>query len=157
MSSDFNAMAKKVNDKFKSMSGLEFVRHMMQHGDGSPMGQLFGQKVIEAKDGMVKIEAMPSSSFYNPMMRIHGGFTATLMDSTLGSAVLTKLPKGSGAGTVCLNVNYVRKIDIETGAIIATANVLHAGRTMLTAEATIRDAAGKLYAHGTGTFLVYPK
>jgi acyl-coenzyme A thioesterase PaaI-like protein len=28
---------------------------------------------------------------------------------------------------------------------------------MLTAEAKVTDAAGKLYAHGTGTFLVYPK
>jgi acyl-CoA thioesterase len=34
--------------------------------------------------------------------------------------------------------------------------VLHAGRTMLTAEAKVTDLAGKLYAHGTGTFLVYP-
>jgi uncharacterized protein (TIGR00369 family) len=58
---------------------------------------------------------------------------------------------------VVLNVNYVRKIELETGELIATGTVLHAGRTMLTAEAKVTDAAGKLYAHGTGTFLVYPK
>jgi acyl-CoA thioesterase len=34
---------------------------------------------------------------------------------------------------------------------------VHAGRTMFTAEAKVADKAGKLYAHGSGTFLVYPK
>jgi uncharacterized protein (TIGR00369 family) len=60
-------------------------------------------------------------------------------------------------GTIALNISYVRKIDVATGPLIATATVLHAGRTILTAEAKVEDAAGVLYAHGTGTFMVYPK
>jgi uncharacterized protein (TIGR00369 family) len=80
-----------------------------------------------------------------------------LIDTALGSAVLSKLPKATGVGTVQLSVNFVRKIDIATGLIYATAHVLHAGRTMLTAECKVADQAGVLYAHGTGTFMVYPK
>jgi acyl-coenzyme A thioesterase PaaI-like protein len=70
---------------------------------------------------------------------------------------MTKLGKGVGYGTVELKVNFVRKIDLETGPLLLPANVLHAGRTMLTAECKVADAAGLLYAHGSGTFLVYPK
>jgi acyl-coenzyme A thioesterase PaaI-like protein len=53
-------------------------------------------------------------------------------------------------------VNYVAKIDEASGLLICTGNVIHAGRTMFTADAKIAGANGKLYAHGSGTFLVYP-
>lgn len=149
--------AKAVNNEFNALSGLQFLRHQMALGENSPMGTLMNISVIAVEDGMVKLQAVPEAKFYNPMLRIHGGFAATLIDSALGSAVLSKLGVGVGVGTVALNVNYVRKIDVSTGAIVATANVLHAGRTMLTAEAKVHDSAGVLYAHGTGTFLVYPK
>ena len=142
---------------FNELSGLELMYKLMREGDQSPMAQTMGYKTIFVADGEVKVSVIPIPKFYNPMMRIHGGFTATLIDNCMGSAVLTKLPAATGVGTVVLNVNYIRKIDIETGELIATGTVLHAGRTMLTAEAKVRDQAGKLYAHGTGTFLVYPK
>jgi acyl-CoA thioesterase len=157
VSDDFEAMAKAVNDDFQSMSGLEFLRNAITQGERSPMSQSFNQTVIAVEDGMAQVQAIPDAKFYNPMMRIHGGFIASLMDTALGSAVLTKLPKGNGAGTVALNVSFVRKVEVATGPLIATAHVLHAGRTMLTAEAVIKDVTGKIYAHGTGTFLVYPK
>jgi acyl-CoA thioesterase len=149
--------AKKAYLQFNQLTGLELMRKLMRDGDQSPMAQTMGLRPIFVSDGEVKIAAMPLPKFYNPMMRIHGGFTATLIDNCMGSAVLTKLPAATGVGTVVLNVNYVRKIELETGELIATGTVLHTGRTMLTAEAKVTDASGKLYAHGTGTFLVYPK
>ena len=89
-------------------------------------------------------------------MRMHGGYAATLIDSALGCAVQTRLPAEIAYGTIELKVNYVRKIDAATGRLICTGNVIHAGRTMFTADAKITDGNGKLYAHGSGTFLVYP-
>jgi uncharacterized protein (TIGR00369 family) len=155
--SDAEARARAVFDDFQNMTGLEFLRKQMDGVEKSPMATLLGLTIVDATDGMVKVQAVPTAEYYNPMMRIHGGFIATLIDTALGSATLSKLPEGTGVGTVVLSVNYVRKITIETGPIIATAKVLHAGRTMLTAEAKVEDANGVLYAHGTGTFLVYPK
>jgi uncharacterized protein (TIGR00369 family) len=155
--SDAEARARAVNEDFQNLTGLDFLRKQMDGVEKSPMATLLGLSILDARDGMVKVQAVPTAEYYNPMMRIHGGFIATLIDTALGSAILSKLPKGTGVGTVVLNVNYVRKIEIATGPIIATAKVLHAGRTMLTAEAKVEDANGVLYAHGTGTFLVYPK
>jgi acyl-CoA thioesterase len=90
-------------------------------------------------------------------MRLHGGYAATLIDSATGCAVQTKLQAGVGYGTIELKVNYVRKIDAEVGRLLCTGTVIHAGRTMLTADAKLTDENGKLYAHGSGTFLVYPQ
>ncbi len=157
MIEDYNAQAKAVNEDFKALTGLEFLRKTMQSKNQSPMAHLMNLRVITAQDGMAQIQGEPSEKFYNPMMRVHGGFIATLIDSALGCAVLTKMSAGVGVGTVSLSVNFVRKIEVATGSLVATGTVLHAGRTMLTAECKVADAAGVLYAHGTGTFLVYPK
>lgn len=146
-----------IYDRYNEMTGLEFLRDLISRGDASPMGNTMNQAVVEAGDGTAVVEAIPDARFFNTMQRMHGGFVATLIDTGLGCAVMTKLGKGVGYGTVELKVNYVRKVDLETGPLLCRANVLHAGRTMLTAECKVADAAGLLYAHGSGTFLVYPK
>jgi acyl-coenzyme A thioesterase PaaI-like protein len=40
--------------------------------------------------------------------------------------------------------------------LLAHGRVVHGGRTLVTAEARVEDANGVLYAHGSGSFLVYP-
>ena len=149
--------AKDMSDLYYALSGLEYLQKLIADGDNSPMGKTLNMRVVAAENGTVQIEAIPAARFYNPMMRIHGGFTAALMDAALGCAVTSTLPKETGVGTVQLNVHFLRKIAIETGPLIATGKVIHRGRTMLTAEAKVADQAGVLYAHGTGTFMVYPK
>lgn len=149
--------AKAAAADFDKMTGLEFLRKQMLGGDKTPMAETMNMRMVKVENGMVEIEAIPAAKFYNPMMRIHGGFTATLMDSALGCAVSSTLPVGTGVGTVQLSVNFVRKIEVATGPLIATGQVIHRGRTMLTAEAKVADMSGVLYAHGTGTFMVYPK
>ena len=149
--------AKSIADALKNMNGIDVMRNMMTTGDTSPMGELLGIKLISVENGRVIMQAMPQMKFYNPLMRIHGGYTATLIDTAMGSAVFTKMQASQGAGTINLNISYVGKIDVETGLLTITGQILHAGRTMLTAEAKLQDQNGKLMAHGTGTFLIYPK
>ncbi len=143
--------------RFKTMSGLDYLRDAIVHRHNYPFGEMLKMHVTAAEAGSVVVEAELSYQFYNPMMRVHGGYLATLVDSSLGSAVISTLPAGVGAGTVSLNINYVKKVEVETGKLIARAVVLHAGRTMLTAETKITDIHGKLYVHGSGTFLIYQK
>ncbi len=123
----------------------------------SPMLKLLHLKVTAVGDGTATVTAEPDPKFENQMGRMHGGYVATLIDTVMGRAVMTKLPDDTGFGTIDLNVKFVRKIDMDTGLLTATAHVVHAGRTMFTVEAKVADSNGKLYAHGSGTFLVYPK
>jgi acyl-CoA thioesterase len=140
----------------KESSGLLYLRKLIAAGDASPMGVMLGMRLVEVSDGEAVVEAVPSPKFYNYQMRMHGGYAATLIDTGLGCAVQTKLDQGVGYGTIELKVNYVRKLVAETGTVRCTGKVIHAGRTMFTAEARIAGLDGKLYAHGSGTFLVYP-
>ncbi len=154
---DYKATAEASFADFKGKSGLDYLNHVITSQHTYPFGELLRMRVIAAGVGTATVECLPDFQFYNPMMRVHGGYLATLVDASLGSAVITKLPAGVGAGTVNLTVNYVKKVDVSTGALTAVAHVLHAGRTMLTAETKVTDVNGKLYVHGQGTFLVYPK
>ncbi len=155
--SDFLKAAEASHQAFSNHTGLEYLRAVIADETNYPFGKLLNINVIAADNGTSVLTAKLSYQFYNPMFRVHGGYLATLMDSSLGSAVLTKLPQGSGAGTVNLNVSFVRKVDVDSGLLTARAKVQHAGRSMLTASAEITDAQGRLCVHGTGTFLIYVK
>ena len=146
-----------LSDDFEHLSGLEYMRKLVKDWHGSPMAAALDMRLIAADDGTATFEAFPSAKFYNPQMRLHGGYAATLIDSAMGCAVQTKMAAGIGFGTIELKVNYVRKIDANSSPLLCTATVLHTGRTMCTADAKVIDATGKLCAHGSGTFLVYPK
>jgi uncharacterized protein (TIGR00369 family) len=149
--------AESIHRLFESQSGLEYLRMVMAQKLTYPFGELLNMSVEAAGEGWAEVSARLDYQFYNPMMRVHGGYLATLMDAALGSAVISKLPEGHGAGTVDLHVHYVRKVDVACSPLLAKAKVLHAGRSMLTAEAQVFDAQGRLCVHGTGTFLVYQK
>ena len=137
-------------------SGIEQLRRMAETTVLGPMMRLMKQSIVDVGPGSATVESIPSAEFENSMRRMHGGFVATLIDSALGCAVMTVLPAGTGYGTVDMSVKFVRKIDVATGPLLAKANVVHAGRTMVTAETKVMDKEGKIYAHGLGTFLVYP-
>ncbi|MFO1130518.1 MAG: PaaI family thioesterase [Hyphomicrobiales bacterium] len=138
-------------------SGLDYLRDLLKDWHGSAMAETMNFRLIAVDDGSATFEAFPSPRYFNPQMRLHGGYAATLIDSATGCAVQTKLPANIGYGTIELKVNYVGKIDASVKRLICTGTVIHAGRTMLTADAKLTGENGKLYAHGSGTFLVYPK
>jgi len=137
------------------LPGLAFLKKVIAEGQRSAMSESLDMRLIEVAEGRAVFEAFPSVRFYNPQARLHGGYAAALIDSALGCAVQTNMPPGVGFGTIELKVNYVRKIDAGTGRLLCTGTVLHAGRRLATAEARVVDEAGKLYAHGSGTFMVY--
>ncbi|WP_119274260.1 PaaI family thioesterase [Taklimakanibacter deserti] len=124
-------------------------------GMGSPLNELLEMRLIALGDGEATFEAIPSRKFYNPQQRTHGGYAATLLDSAMGCAIFSRLGKNANFGTIELKVNFVRGIFAETGRLTCTGKVIHFGRRIQTAEARIVDEAGKLYAHGSGTFMVY--
>jgi uncharacterized protein (TIGR00369 family) len=90
----------------------------------------------------------------NPLGTVHGGITATLLDSVMGGAVHTTLPAGMSYTTLSITVNYTRGAQTDGRRIIGTGTVVHAGRRTATAEGRVLDENGKLIAHGTTTCLI---
>src|SRR6516165_12041056 len=107
-------------DRQKEMTGLEFVQGLV---DGTlplnTMAETLGYDVIEAESGRVVITAVPNDTHLNPAGGVHGGLSATLLDSCMGLAVLSKLEKGIGQTTLEFNISLVRPVTADTGLIRA--------------------------------------
>ncbi|MFI9363261.1 PaaI family thioesterase [Kitasatospora sp. NPDC053057] len=111
-----------------------------------------GFHLTEVKPGTAVFEGEVGDHLFNPMNTVHGGYLATLLDSALGCAVLSKLPAGVGYTTTQLNVHMLRPLFADSELLRCEGVVLHQGRTMATAEARVVGAeSGKLYAHATTT------
>jgi uncharacterized protein (TIGR00369 family) len=143
-------------DRRREMSGLEFVRGL---ADGTlplnTIARTLGYDVTEAVSGRVVITAEPNGDLLNPAGTVHGGFSATLLDSCMGLAVQSTLKKGFGSTTLEFKISLVRPITPETGKITAEGIVLSSGRRVGTAEGRITDGKGRLLAHGTTTCLIF--
>jgi len=122
-------------DRRREMTGLEFVQGL---ADGTlplnTIAQTLGYDVTEAADGRVVITAEPGGSHLNPAGTVHGGFSATLLDSCMGLAVQSTLEKGVASTTLEFKISLVRPITPETGQIRAEGIVLNRGRRVGTAE-----------------------
>jgi uncharacterized protein (TIGR00369 family) len=143
-------------ERRSEMSGLEFVQGL---ADGTlplnTIARTLGYDVAEAASGRVVVTATPSSALLNPAGTVHGGFTATLLDSCMGLAVQSTLEKGASQTTLEFKISLVRPITPETGPIKAEGIVLNRGRRIGTAEGRVTDGKGRLLAHGTTTCLIF--
>lgn len=136
-------------------AGLDLLQAMMR-GElpRPPVTESMSFILVEAEAGRVAFEGTPSAAFFNPLGSIHGGWSATLLDSCVGCAVHSLLPAGKGYTTVELKVNYVRPVMPESGRLRAEGRAIHVGGRVGTAEGRLTDAHGRLYAHATTTCLI---
>lgn len=138
----------------EKMSGLEIMQAMIA-GKIPPasIAHIIPMKGITAEHGKVVFEAMADERHLNPLGGVHGGFTATVMDSVTGCAILTVLEPGVGFGTVDLNVNMLKAVPQNT-SLIAEGNVIHVSKSLAVSEGTLKDTEGTIYAHATATCII---
>lgn len=138
-------------------SGLELLRRV---ADGTyptpPIGERLGFALHEVSEGRAVFRGVPSAQHLNPLGGVHGGWTATIMDSALACCVQTLLAKGEAYTTAEFKVNLIRPITPRTGLVECTGTVVHKGRTTAVSEASLRDENGKLLAFGTETCSIFP-
>ena len=139
------------------MSGLEFVQGLASGAlPLNTIARTLGYDVTEAERGRVVIALIPTDAHLNPAGTVHGGLTATLLDSCMGLAVQSTLDKGTAQTTLEFKISLLRPIMPETGPILAEGRILNCGRRIGTAEGRVTDERGRLLAHGTTTCLIFP-
>jgi uncharacterized protein (TIGR00369 family) len=139
-----------------TMSGLELLQAMMAGRlPRPPIMQLIGFRLAEVGDGRAVFEGTPALEHYNPLGTVHGGYAATLLDSCMGCAVHTTLPKATSYITLEFKVSMIRALTADTGLVRAEGKAISGGRRVATAEGRLTDASGRLLAHATTTCLVF--
>ncbi len=143
-------------DLLKSMSGFEFLQGIL---NGSMpiahIGKTLDFFPVEGEPGRIVFQGTPGREHYNPLGSVHGGYFCTLLDSAVGCAVQSMLPKGVGYTTLEIKVNLIRAMTDKTGPVRAEGKIIQVGKQVGTAEGRIVDSNGKVYAHATTTCLVF--
>ncbi len=142
--------------QLRALSGMELLEGLR---DGRyappPIAVLLGYTLAEVRKGEAVFTCVPRFEHYNPIGSVHGGLAGVLLDSAMSCAAQTHLAAGQGYTTLEYRVHLVRGMTEATGLVRAEGTSVHVGRRTATAEGRIVDAAGKLYAHGTTTCLIF--
>jgi len=135
--------------------GLSFLRGMIEgRHPGPPFADTMDFDLVEAEEGRVVFTGKPSARFFNPLGTIHGGWTATILDSAMACAAHSTLKAGEGYTTLEMKLNYVRAVMPQSGVVRCEGKLIHRGGTVITSEGRLSDERGRLLAHGTETCLV---
>ncbi|HET6505696.1 MAG TPA: PaaI family thioesterase [Baekduia sp.] len=137
-------------------TGLELMRAIASGAlPAPPIARLLGFDIDRVDDGNVVFSMEPIEAHQNPLGTVHGGIVTTLLDSAMGCAVHTTLPRGGMYTTLELKVNFLRPSFGGGERLLAEGTVLNRGSTAVLAEATITGAeSGKKVAHATSTCLI---
>jgi len=111
-------------------------------------------RLVEVGEGRAVFVGEPDGSHLNPLGTVHGGWALTLIDSAAGCAGHSLLAPGQSYATLETRANMTRPILPDAGPLRCEGRVISAGRRVITAEATLTDAAGRVMAHGGSTLLV---
>lgn len=124
--------------------------------DPTGIASLLDIRCPEVEDGRIVFTCKTRPDFANPLGQLHGGIAATLLDSAMGCAVHTTLAANQAYASLDISVRYIRPGTIDGGELRAEGKVVHRGRKVRTAEATLTDESGKLIATATSSLMVLP-
>jgi uncharacterized protein (TIGR00369 family) len=115
----------------------------------APAARLVGFREVSFGDGRAVFEMEAGMQHHNPMGTVHGGILCTLADSAMGFAFASTLGAGESFTTLELKINYLRPV--FEGTVVATAKVIHRGKTVGMVECDVVDSEGKLVARTVST------
>lgn len=138
-------------------TGLEQLQALIAGERRPGIVETLDFQFVEVEEGRAVFEGVPGLHAYNPIGTVHGGYAATLLDSACGCAVQSKLSGTQGYTTLELKVAYHKAITSKTGLVRAEGRVVTIGRRAAFAEATLKDAEGRLLASATSTLLVFER
>lgn len=128
----------KLKDRlFEAFGTVPFVQHI-------------GLELVDVKAGEATVKLTMRDELKQPYGVLHGGATASLIDTATAFAIIGNLAEGERATTIDLNVHYIRPV--SEGEITCTARVVRAGKRIIFLSAEVFNAHGKLTATALSTY-----
>jgi acyl-CoA thioesterase len=137
------------------------TRHLPRdsHAEGptpGPFSALLGFRYVGVDDAQAVVEADPGPEHCNGGGIVHGGFLASLLDTTTGWAVHARVPAGAAAPHVHLSIQYVRAAVPGKTLVCLGRCVMVGGRIGSTEAEVVQDGVVVARAVGTHAVLAPP-
>jgi acyl-CoA thioesterase len=129
--------------------GLEegLIKSVMGYAHSISVYNYLGLRVKSLGKGRAEMKMRVGEDLTNSHGRAHGGILAAFVDSAMGVAIRTLDIR---VVTVEMNINYLAPIN-QDEVLVTDARVVHAGRSMIVAEAEVRKG-DELVAKSRATF-----
>lgn len=115
-----------------------------------PFAQLIGMRLVDLKPDEASIAIEMRDDLRQPSGVLHGGVTATLIDTAMAFAVRTRLGVDEATATIDLTVHYLRPH--LSGTFTCTAKIVRGGKRIFTVSAEVHNEEGKLIATAISTY-----
>ncbi len=116
-----------------------------------PFAHVLGIEVIEIKRGEAVLGLPVRDELRQNNGIIHGGVTASLIDTASAFAILTVLEPNQTTTTVDLTIHYLRPL--VKGRMTARARVLRSGRRIIAVTVDVLDDTETLAATALTTYI----
>lgn len=107
-------------------------------------------------EGWIEFAMRPHGYMLNLAGTVHGGVLATLVDSALTCALVTRLPKGMACTTIDLQMRFFRPAHLSAERLTARAEIVNMSKSLGTTMGEVRDANNRLLVHATSSLLIAP-
>lgn len=115
-----------------------------------PYPSLLGFELVDFRFGEAVVKVKMRDELRQPYGVLHGGATASLIDTAMAFACISCLSEGEKTTTIDLTVHYLRPH--TTGEVFCTAKVVRAGKRILTVSAEVFNEQEKLIATALSTY-----
>lgn len=106
-----------------------------------------------SRDGRARLGIDPRPELGNVIGSMHGGVLLTLLDVVMASAAVSRVDFSRTAVTLNLDTSF---IEPGHGRLTADGEVVGHDASLAWCKAAVRDARGRLIAHGQGSFRYLP-
>jgi len=117
-----------------------------------PLREFLGMSITDDGGGNAHAEVVTGPAHHNPHGYVHGAVVFTMVDTSMGAAVMGILGAGQTCSTIDLDLRFLRPV--RGGRLSAATTVVKAGRTLVHLESRVTDDDGRLVATATSVFAV---
>lgn len=118
-----------------------------------PYPALLGFELVDFKYGEAVLKVKMRRELEQPYGTLHGGATASLIDTAMAFACVSVMAEDEKSSTVDLTVHYLRPH--SEGEVFCTAKIVRAGKRVLTVSAEVVNEQGKLVATALSTYMKF--
>lgn len=118
-----------------------------------PFWKHMGIRIKEMQPGHVKLTIKAKEELLQMYGVMHGGATASLIDTAIAMSAWSLHQPGYRVVTVEMKINYFAPI-YPNEIIEAAAEVVNNGNTLVVGKAEVKNQEGKLVAYATATFML---
>lgn len=126
-------------------------RHIKKTFESVPFARFLGIELVDLERGKAILSLTPRDDLRRNGGVIHGGVTASLIDTAAAFVIMTVLSPDQTTTTIDLTIHYLRPIN--DGQVTANARIVREGRRIIIAAVDVLDVRKTLVATALTTYI----